>query len=181
MNDSATRVTDPATQVTEMVGHVLGLAATWTLWDGVPRPIDGRVYTPHKAIRRVADHLVDHLAEVEARLAGRVPYPDHWHASAITTAADLAPFTEQDLDEARSRLTRLAQIWAVRLDALSPGELDRSPGEGWSIRAIAEHLAGSVYYADAVGDLRPDGPASGAGVAGGPGKGGGSSSSPAGV
>jgi len=36
--------------------------------------------------------------------------PGHWHASAITTAADLAPFTSEDLDEARSRLTRLAQV-----------------------------------------------------------------------
>ncbi len=29
-----------------------------------------RVYTPNKVLRRMADHLTDHLAEVEALLAG---------------------------------------------------------------------------------------------------------------
>jgi uncharacterized protein YfiM (DUF2279 family) len=143
----------PARAVTGMVDHVLALAATWTTWDGKPYETDDRVYTPHKAIRRVADHLVDHLAEMEARLAGVDPQPDHWHASAITTEADLAPFTQEDLDEARSRLTRLAGIWSARLGALTEGELDDSPGEGWSFRELALHLKGSTYYADAVGDL----------------------------
>src|ERR1041384_7665548 len=108
----------PALVVTEMIDHVLRLAGTWTAWDGVPLPADDRIYTPHKAIRRVSDHLVDHLAQVEAQLAGHEALPDGWHASAITTAADLAPFTHDDLDEARSRLTRLAQTWTLRLDAL---------------------------------------------------------------
>lgn len=143
----------PARAVTAMVDHVLALAATWTTWDGKPHEIDDRVYTPHKAIRRVADHLVDHLAEMEARLAGVDPQPDHWHASAITTEADLAPFTQEDLDEARCRLTRLAGIWSARLGALTEGQLDDSPGEGWSFRELALHLRGSTYYADAVGDL----------------------------
>lgn len=143
----------PAPAVTGMVDHVLALAATWTAWDGEPVHVDDRVYTPHKAIRRVADHLVDHLAELEARLAGETPRPDHWHASATTTAADLAPFTQEDLDEARSRLTRLARIWANRLDALTEEQLDHSPGDGWTFRELALHLKGSVYYADALGDL----------------------------
>ncbi|MFE5888130.1 hypothetical protein ACWCQZ_26375 [Streptomyces sp. NPDC002285] len=143
----------PADAVTAMVDHVLALAATWPNWDGTLAHVDDRVYTPHKAIRRVADHLIDHLAELEARLAGEEPRPDHWHASALTTEADLAPFTPQDLDEARSRLTRLARIWANRLDALSDDQLDDSPGDGWTFREIARHLEGSTYYADAVGDL----------------------------
>jgi hypothetical protein len=136
-----------------MVEHVLALAATWTAWDGRPAHVDDRLYTPHKAIRRVGDHLVDHLAELEARLVGEIPQPDHWHASATTTAADLAPFTQDDLDEARSRLTRLARIWANRLDALTEDQLDRSPGEGWTFRELALHLEESTYYADALGDL----------------------------
>ncbi|MER7702241.1 hypothetical protein ABTX81_04970 [Kitasatospora sp. NPDC097605] len=146
---------DPVGLVPAMVEHVLALAQTWTGWDGRPVATDGRTYTPHKAIRRVADHLLDHLAEVEARLAGEPTQPDHWHASATTTPADLAPFTPADLDEARSRLTRLARIWAARLAALTPDQLDRSPGRGWSFRQIAFHVAESAYYADAVGDLRP--------------------------
>ncbi|MFF8611485.1 hypothetical protein [Streptomyces sp. NPDC015350] len=151
---------DPAQVVAGMVDHVLALAATWTAWDGRPLPAGDRLYTPHKAIRRVADHMIDHLAEMEARLVGEETLPDHWHASAITTAADLAPFTGADLDEARSRLTRLARIWANRLDVLTPGLLDRSPGTGWTFRQLAFHVAESAYYADCVGAL-PAGGASG--------------------
>lgn len=144
----------PAEVVTGMVDHVLALAATWTAWDGTPlRTEDGRTYTPHKAIRRVADHLVDHLAEMEARLAGVPTIPDHWHASATTTDADLAPFTQDDLDEARSRLTRLAQIWDVRLRATPPDQLDQSAPDQWTLREVAFHLEGSTYYADSVGRL----------------------------
>jgi len=143
----------PDHAVTGMVHHVLVLAETWTAWDGRPVHADDRVHTPHKAIRRVADHLIDHLAELEARLAGETPQPDHWHASTTTTAADLAPFTQEDLDEARSRLTRLASIWANRLDALTEHQLDHSPGAGWTFRELALHLSESTYYADALGDL----------------------------
>ncbi|WP_461711676.1 hypothetical protein [Streptomyces sp. DSM 41013] len=159
MNDTRTPTSTvtstrtPADAVTGMVDHVLHLAAGWTRWDGAPAHVDGRVYTPHKAIRRVADHLVDHLAELEARLAGEETQPDHWHASLVTTEADRAAFTAEDLDEARSRLTRLARIWANRLDALTDEQLDHSPGEGWSFRELVAHLAESGYYADAVGDL----------------------------
>ncbi|MGV9695711.1 hypothetical protein ACWDTR_08165 [Streptomyces sp. NPDC003470] len=151
--NTATETLAPADAVTGMVDHVLALAATWTGWDGEPAHVDDRVYTPHKAVRRVTDHLIDHLAELEARLAGEQPQPDHWHASGITTDADRAPFTQEDLEEARSRLTRLARIWANRLDALSGEQLDDSPGEGWSFRELATHVAESAYYADAVGDL----------------------------
>jgi hypothetical protein len=66
---------------------------------------------------------------------------------------DLAPFTQEDLDEARSRLTRLARIWANRLDALTEDQLDRSPGDGWTFRELALHIKGSTYYAEALGDL----------------------------
>jgi hypothetical protein len=148
---------DPAEMVVGTVEHVLALAATWTAWDGRPIPTGDRIYTPHKAIRRVADHLVDHLAELEARLAGDQTLPDGWHASAITTQADLAPFTQVDLDEAHSRLNRLAQIWASRLNGLTPEQLAHSPGTGWTFRQLAFHLAESTYYADAVGDLTPTG------------------------
>jgi hypothetical protein len=150
----------PAEVVTAMVDHVLALAATWTRWDGVPRARGDRTYTPHKAIRRVADHMVDHLAELEARLAGQPTIPDRWHASTITTEADGAPFTQDDLDEARSRLTRLAQIWDVRLRATSDERLDerlderdRDEPDRWTLREVAFHLAESTYYADAVGRL----------------------------
>jgi hypothetical protein len=148
----------PADVVTGMVDHVLHLAATWPRWDGRPLevPVEGepsRIYTPHKALRRVADHLVDHLAELEARLAGRPTEPDRWHASAITTPADLAPFTADDLDEAHSRLRRLALIWDVRLRSMSGQQLDQQADNAWTPRQLAFHVAESAFYADSVGAL----------------------------
>ncbi len=75
----------------------------------------------------MADHLVDHLAELEARLAGRPTEPDGWHGSMVTTPGDLAAFTVDDLDEARSRLLRLALI----LDAPALAERRAArPGDG---------------------------------------------------
>jgi hypothetical protein len=145
---------DPADVIRGMVHGVLALAQTWTAWDGRPRSADDRVYTPHKAIRRVADHLIDHLAQVEAQLAGADSVPDRWHGSYMTTAADLAPFTQDDLDEARSRLERLALLWTHRLASISDEDMDRSSADSWSIREISFHLAESSYYAEAIGDLK---------------------------
>jgi hypothetical protein len=152
---SDTPITDdrhPAQVIEDAVAYALQLAQTWPAWDGQPRAAGDRIYTPHKAIRRLADHLLDHLAELEARLAGQPPLPDHWHASAITTPADLAPFTREDLDEARSRLTRLAQIWSLRLRVLDDERLDRIEGDAWTLRQVAFHLD-NTFYADAVGNL----------------------------
>jgi hypothetical protein len=151
----ATDERHPADAITDMVDHVLALAETWPQWDGQPIevPVDGepsRLYTPHKAIRRVADHLVDHLAEFEARLAGRPTEPDAWHGSTVTTPGDLAPFTTEDLDEARSRLRRLGDIWDVRLRSVSGEQLDREPGDAWTLRQVAFHVAESAIYADSV-------------------------------
>ena len=148
----------PADAVTAMVNHVLALAETWPNWDGKPIevPVEGeppRTYTPHKAVRRVTDHLLDHLAELEARLAGQPTEPDAWHGSMVTTPADLALFTSEDLDEARSRLRRLAQIWDVRLRGLSDQQLDGDAGDAWTLRQVAFHVTESVFYADSVGAL----------------------------
>ena len=138
-----------------MIDRVLDLAQTWTAWDGTPRPIDDRIYTPHKAVRRVTDHLIDHLAQVEARLANTAELDDHWHGSAITTPADMAPFTQDDLDEAISRLSRLRELWTIRLRGLEPEALDVIVDDEWSIREIAFHVTESAYYADAIGWLEP--------------------------
>jgi hypothetical protein len=146
---------NPGTQVEDAVEHCLEVAATWLGWDGRPAVSeDGeRIYTPHKALRRIADHLVDHVAEVEALLAGVPTEPDHWHASLVTVEADWARFTELDLDEARQRLRRLGRTFALRLAAAGPDEWEVDRGENWTLREIADHLAGIRWYADQVGRL----------------------------
>jgi hypothetical protein len=143
---------DPAQVIEDVVAHALSRAQTWPAWDGTPIPAGDWVFTPHKAVRRLADHLLDHLAEVEARLAGHPPLPDHWHGSTVTTPADLAAFTSDDLDEARSRLQRLALLWSLRLRQLDDERLDRREGEAWTLRQVAFHLD-NTFYAEAVGDL----------------------------
>jgi hypothetical protein len=160
MADLAPVVDDrhPADVIEKMVDHVLGLAATWPSWDGHPMEVtaeggQSRTYTPHKALRRVADHLIDHLAEIEARLAGCPTEPDAWHASMVTTPVDLAVFTAEDLDEARSRLRRLALIWGIRLRSLSDESLDAPEADAWTLRQVAFHVAESAFYAEAVGAL----------------------------
>jgi hypothetical protein len=149
----------PADVVAALVDHVLSLAETWPHWTGTPveAPVEGepqpRLYTPHKAIRRVGDHLIDHLAEIDARLAGRPTEPDRWHGSMVTTPADLAPFTTEDADEAGNRLRRLALMYDVRLRPLSDEVLDARDGDTWTLREVVRHVAESAFYADAVGDL----------------------------
>ena len=135
----------PAEVVTTMVDRVLDLAETWPNWDGTPIKIavdgeESRIYTPDKAIRRVVDHLLDHLAEMESRVLGRGTEPDEWHGSAMTS-------------QARSRLRRLALIWDCRLRSLTDTQLDSADGDSWTLRQIAFHVADSAFYADSVGRL----------------------------
>jgi hypothetical protein len=148
---------NPGTAVEEAVRRSLVLVDSWLHWDGRPHVSeDGdRVYTPHKAVRRIADHLVDHLAEIEALLAGGDAQPDHWHGSLISLESDQARFTEADRDEAHQRLPRLARTLALRLAAAGPDEWDRPRGDHWTLRHIAEHLTGVLWYAEQVGDLTP--------------------------
>jgi hypothetical protein len=144
---------DPADAIQEMVSYVLKLAETWVAWDGTPFTIDDRVYTPHKAIRRVADHMIDHLAQLETHLAEVPPLPDEWHASSVTTPADFALFQPEDLDEARSRLSRLAQIWRIRLATVPAEKMDAAEGDAYTPREMAFHVVESTYYADALGPI----------------------------
>jgi len=134
------------------VDEVLTLAQGWLGWDGRPVHRDGNAWTPHKALRRVADHLVDHLAEMECRLAGLPTVPDRWHGRAVTTDADFARFTEVDLDEATSRLTRLAACYRARLRGLDEAALDADGA--WPLRQLVEHVSEVTYYARMMDQIR---------------------------
>jgi hypothetical protein len=145
----ATDDRDPALLVPHAVDEVLAAAEAWLGWDGRPVYADGNAWTPHKALRRVADHLLDHLAELECRLAGLRTLPDGWHGRRVTTDADAARFSEVDLDEATSRLTRLALCYRARLATVPAQALDAVPdGGGWTLRQIVHHVAGIAAYAE---------------------------------
>jgi glutamine synthetase adenylyltransferase len=145
---------NPGALVEQAVERSLLLIKTWPAWDGQPLTSDdGRIYTPHKAVRRIADHIVDHLAEIEALLASVPTQPDEWHASELTSEADLAPFTVEDVQEAEQRLRRLGRTFALRYAAVDPIEWGKDRGENRTLRETAEHLAESEWYAEQVGDL----------------------------
>jgi hypothetical protein len=144
----------PAHFIVDAVDRTLVLAQTWLAWDGRPRVSeDGeRLYTPHKVIRRLTDHLIDHLAEVEALLSGGPSIAHGFYGSLVTVASDWASFTEADLNEAQQRLLRLASIYRLRYAAVGSREWDRPHPPHMSLREIAEHV-GSAWYAEQVGDF----------------------------
>ena len=143
---------DPATLVEEAVADILARAEQWLGWDGRPVLRSGNAWTPHKVLRRVADHLLDHLAELECRLAGQPTIPDRWHGRMATTDADFARFTEIDLDEATSRLTRLAACYRARLCTVDGTALDAVPQDGdWTLRQVVHHVSRVTGYADMLG------------------------------
>jgi hypothetical protein len=138
--------------VTELINasvtEILQKAEHWLGWNGQPLVGDGNVWTPHKSLRRVTDHLIDHLAEIEARLTGLPPIPDQWHGRTLTLDSDWAHFTEADLDEATSRLRRLALCYQARLSTVDLAEIDRESTDGWTIRQVVHHVSNVTYYAE---------------------------------
>lgn len=148
---------NPGQLVLAGVDACLELARTWHAWDGRPiaGTVDGKpsVWTPGKALRRIADHLTDHLHEVEALLAGAEPVPDEWHGRMVTLDADWARFTELDYDEAQSRLRRLGRWYVLRYQSAGPASWDQPRPGAWTLRRIAEHVAQVTVYAEFVGDL----------------------------
>jgi len=121
----------------------LAVAETWIGWNGCAVMSLGNAWTPAKALRRIEDHLIDHLCQIETRATGAASVGDPWRGRSITLDADWARFTEADLDEASARLRRLAQVMALRLRALEP-RWDDHAGDEWTIRSIAEHVADAM-------------------------------------
>src|SRR5262249_50875988 len=69
VRESPDKSGNPGQLVVDGVEACLALARTWHAWDGGPiaRTVDGKPNTwlPYKALRRITDHLIDHLHQVE--------------------------------------------------------------------------------------------------------------------
>jgi DinB superfamily len=139
-----------------------------TLTDAQPRPLTppagvGRyTYTPRKALRRVLDHALDHLNQIDQWLAwqreGVVPTPtDGWVGSSVTLPGDLLPLSSSDLDAWLWRVDQAARLVRQRADGLTEAELDWQPPDGgWPLRRVLHHLARSErLYAASIDEALP--------------------------
>ena len=122
-------------------------------------------YTPRKILRRVLDHALDHLNQIEQWLAwqqqGIVPTPtDGWATSAETFREDLQTLSPEELQAWLWRIDLTIGLVASRAKQLSEEQLDwRPPDGGWALRRALHHLAlAEVFYAVWLDEALPDDP-----------------------
>jgi hypothetical protein len=124
-------------------------------------------YTPRKVLRRVLDHALDHLNQIDQwrawRRDGTVPVPtDGWASSTVTLAEDRQPLDAADLAAWLWRIDQTIGLLAQRADGLGEDELDWQPPDGgWPLRRVLHHLARWQWlYAGSLDEALPgDAPA----------------------
>jgi len=128
--------------------------------------VESYTYTPRKPLRRVLDHSLDHLSQIEQwhrwRHEGVVPTPtDGWVGSTVTLPEDRLPLTPSDLDAWLWRIDLAVGLMIERARHLGDEELDWQPPDGgWPLRRVLHHVARSeVLYATAFDDALPEDPA----------------------
>ena len=123
-----------------------GLPAALTAPAGVTR----YTYTPRKVLRRVLDHALDHLNQIDQWLAwerdGIVPTPtDGWVPSTVTLPDDVLPLAPADLDAWLWRIDQAARLVQQPWD--SPGRA--GPAGGAAPRRPASSARSERLYAAA--------------------------------
>jgi len=138
------------------------------LTDARPAPlvvirVGGYTYTPRKVLRRILDHALDHLNQIDQWLAwqrrGIVPTPtDGWVSSTVTLPDDRLPLAGTDLDAWLWRIDQAARLVQQRAAELTEAELDWLPPDGgWPLRRVLHHLARSErLYAASLDEALPD-------------------------
>ncbi|HYB70045.1 MAG TPA: DinB family protein [Candidatus Bathyarchaeia archaeon] len=125
------------------------------LTDARPAPLAaptaprGYTYTPRKCLRRVLDHTLDHLNQIDQWLLWRdrgvVPTPtDGWVPSTVTLPDDRLPLTPADLEAWLWRIDQAARLLVQRAAGLTAADLDWQPPDGgWPLRRVLHHVARS--------------------------------------
>ena len=154
---------DPAREVPSVMTNELFSRLT----DARPAPLTvpggvGRyTYTPRKALRRVLDHALDHLNQIDQWRAwqhhGVVPTPtDGWVPSTVTLPDDRLPLAPADLEAWLWRIDQAVRLVVQRAAGLSEAELDWLPPDGgWPLRRVLHHLARSERLYAAALDEAP--------------------------
>jgi len=159
-------------------GAVVRSPMTNALYDRLTQPADPArrmpidytavepyTYTPRKPLRRVLDHALDHLNQIDQwerwRRDGIVPTPtDGWVPSTVTLPEDRLPLTSADVDAWLWRIDQAARLLAQRAAGLSRDELDWAPPDGgWPLRRVLHHGARSeLMYAASFDEALPADP-----------------------
>ena len=122
-------------------------------------------YTPRKALRRVLDHALDHLNQIDQWLAwqqhGTVPTPtDGWVNSATMLDEDRLPLMSNDMVGWLWRIDIAVTMLVQRARPLTAEQLDWCPPDnGWTLRQIIHHVAhGERYYSNWIDAAYPEDP-----------------------
>jgi hypothetical protein len=134
-----------------------------------PAPDPARyTYTPRKVLRRVLDHALDHLNQIDQwrawRRDGVIPTPtDGWASSTVTLPEDRLPVADADLEAWLWRIDQAIRLLGGRADELTDDELDWAPPDGgWTLRRVVHHVARSEgLYARALDEAPPGDPLTG--------------------
>jgi hypothetical protein len=112
-----------------------------------PREAKSYTYTPRKVLRRLLDHTLDHLNQIDQwlvwRADGIVPTPtDGWASSVETLPGDRLPLSRADLAAWHWRIDQAARVFHQRAAGLRREMLDWLPPDGgWPLRRVFHHLA----------------------------------------
>lgn len=111
-------------------------------------------YTPRKILRRVLDHALDHLNQIEQwrrwQEHSGAPVPtDGWATSAETFGEDVQPLSAAELAAWLWRIDLTIELVARQAEDLTEAQLDWTPPDsGWTLRRMLRHLAlAEMYYA----------------------------------
>jgi DinB family protein len=125
--------------------------------------VESYTYTPRKPLRRVLDHALDHLYQIDQwqswRRGGVVPAPtDGWAPSTVTLPEDRLPLSATDLDAWLWRIDQAVRLLTERAAALGQDELDWQPPDGgWPLRRVLHHVARSeLLYAASFDEALPE-------------------------
>jgi len=129
---------------------------------------DGYVYsmTPRKILRRVLDHTLDHMNQVEQWIDwqsdGVAPQPtDGWAPSGITFDEDHVSLTEAELAAWLWRIDRAVSLCIHRASQLSPAQRTWQPPDGsWTLHRVLHHVARWYGYAVWLDEALPEEPSS---------------------
>lgn len=129
---------------------------------------DGYVYpmTPRKILRRVLDHTLDHMNQIDQWLDwqsdGVAPQPtDGWAPSGITFDEDHVPLTEEELAAWLWRIDRAISLLIHRASQLTRAQLMWQPPDGsWTLHRVLHHVARWYGYAVWLDEALPEDPRS---------------------